>query len=780
MRTAPAALAFALALALAAAPASAQWRTQPMTVWLEGPRTVVSGELGGPAGADLLVLDESSSAAKLLPHRALLAAQASGFSFTPLFRPVAFRAGRLAEGGADGLADVARVRAAHAIEVAFGDVPGTVVPVSAVGVGANDGVAFVHLLPREADVLVFPNNPSDGTYAAFTARDFDPVHATTAVWPIAPAVRLSLMSSVGVDVAGLRLSPVARANGIDDVALLGLGGLVLAVHQELPASPDLAAVRLSGPIEVGGNRGIYGGTDVPPWFPPTVPRRGDTLGVAVLDVDLDGDLDLVLAQSILVADATGAPLQAKVVWAEGAGDDLQRLVDFGTPALTPWHDLGLELGLTRPTIVRQVSVGGADGVATWDYDAQQVVVVWNDGGVQRVWRAPAPGRRATDILQVDLVGSPAPDLAVVIQNGAGPGAVHVYPDLGEPGPVLGWAAGSPGTPARGVPHTVAVKLDPAGAATVAVEWMVGLPTTAPVGTGLAHEFPPDCSMPPPPLVVVARGTDEHGVFSELVTGPLPLARLEPAVSLRGATPPGRLVLPPGGTTAVLDGVAATGCGAASWIDAWPAGASVSDASGPTWLARTVVLPEAAYPALLADPALAVSLATSDPGVQRPVAVLPLAIDASGLVEVTQRSDRTALGPGELAIVRTTVRSRVGVALPSVRVRTVLSGLEPAGAPAVSGATVLSSDVGGAEVVLDVLPPAGAEVTIDLPVRALGEARGAAGVEARSAGDWLLTAPARPGGEAGPLPGCGCGAGSGPGGLVAALALVLARRRRRAT
>jgi hypothetical protein len=330
-----------------------------------------------------------------------------------------------------------------------------------------------------------------------------------------------------------------------------------------------------------------------------------------------------------------------------------------------------------------------------------------------------------------------------------------------------------------VPLVVAVELDPAGSTSVLVEWVTGAPTSAPVGTGLSLAFPALCPAVLSTVAVTARGTDETGLFSEL-GALLRMTTLPLGLSLSGA-PRGPVVLPPGGTTVVLDGTAATGCGGVAFGGTpWPAGATVSDALGTTTLRRTVTLPEAAYPALLADPAFTVSLATSDPvGVPSPVS-FTVPFDGSGLVEVTHTSDRSALAEGEVAVVRTRVRSRIGVALPLVRVVDVLAGLTPAGAPTVTGAVVVASARGGAELVLDALPPAGGEVVVELPVRAV-TARGASGVEARSSGGWPLTAPARVEALGAPAPGCGCGAGSAPGTLALALvALALRRGVRRAT
>jgi hypothetical protein len=786
-------LALAVAAALAAPAARAQWRTDPMVVWLDGPRTVLAGSFAGSGGADLLVVDQPRARSELRPHHALLARQPSAYAPPWLGSDRALRAGYLAQNASDGLADVSRVGVDQGyVQVAFGDTPSILRTYSPVlNPQTNEVVSFLHLLPRVADVLVAPYAPQSTVAAELTAIDFSPVSVPTQVQTqalqIKPLHLNQLSTTQKFEAVPLRLSPAARSAGIDDIAVPGAGGVMLLLHASVPVTPTLDAIQVTT-VEVGGSQGGLGDPPwltPPPWLPSTIPSPGDALGVAVLDVDLDGDLDLVFAQSQLKPDPTQKPFQGAVVWVESPGSPWQ----LGDWTVARWHDLGFELGLRVPLVVRQVSVGGAPAVAIWDRKLKatdpddpaaipEIVVVWNDAGVRRAWRAPAPGGFPADIRTVDLVGSPAPDLVVVMDNGPAPGAVLVYPDLGAPGPGLSWGPGSPGSAARGVAHQLSVALDPADAASV--EWISGAVTNAPVGTGLTHVFPPDCSMPPPPIVATARATDATGVFTEL-HATLPLGTLQLALALVGTPAPGRLVLAKGSTTAILDGTAATGCGSAAMGGTpWPAQATVSDAVLPTSIRRTVVIPEAAYPALLAEPAFVASLATSDPGASPAAIALALELDASGLVEVTQVADRATLPDGGLAVVRTRLRSRIGVALPSIRVLQALSGLRAAGDAVVTGAAVVSAGAGGTDLVLDALPAAPAEVTIDLPVQAAG-GPGSSGVEARSSGGWLLTPAAKPAAvAAAPLPGCGCGAGAGPGSAALLLVALALRRRRAAT
>jgi uncharacterized protein (TIGR03382 family) len=291
-------------------------------------------------------------------------------------------------------------------------------------------------------------------------------------------------------------------------------------------------------------------------------------------------------------------------------------------------------------------------------------------------------------------------------------------------------------------------------------------------------FPAVCTTSPAIFGATARATDPTGVFAEL-SASLPLEFLSPVLSLGGGQ---TLRLPPGGATAVFEVTLATSCGAARFGGTpWPAGATVVDSAGPTWVRRTVAVGEAAYPALLADPAHLVSVASSDPFVVPSAVTIAVPLDATGLVEVLQEADRTALAPGELAVVRTRVRSRIGVALPLVRIVAVLDGLEAAGTPSVTGATLVSSERGGVEVVVSALPAEGGEVVVELPVRAVRSLSGAA-AEARSSGGWPLTAPARTATlAASRTPGCGCGTSAAPGTIaLGLLALALRRRPRRAT
>jgi MYXO-CTERM domain-containing protein len=187
----------------------------------------------------------------------------------------------------------------------------------------------------------------------------------------------------------------------------------------------------------------------------------------------------------------------------------------------------------------------------------------------------------------------------------------------------------------------------------------------------------------------------------------------------------------------------------------------------------VVLPDAAVPGLV-DGSASVRVSARE-GAYAGSASLLLAPDGSGLVEVGHAADRARLAPGERALLVTTLRSRIAAGLPAVRVVHDLDGLVPDGPPVVRGADATASSAEGTEVSLDLLPPAGAEVTVELPVRAAG---GAAASAARvlSAGGAPLSPPAGARAAGAPAPGCACG--SGDAGGLALLLLAAALRRRR--
>jgi MYXO-CTERM domain-containing protein len=764
------------ALLLLAAPAGAwaQFRDTPMIVRLPSTETdVLAGEFVAAGGDGLLVLHQTAPlSSELRPWHDLLGRNPGSFPLSGASGQ-RYRAGYLSQNGTDALADVARP-VPTGVGVVFGSDPSLERTFTPSPTGSDSVASFVHLLPKPADVIVVPVNLSDTP--RLVALDFDtgavPTPLPPRVWTWTQPTTI-VPTAVGWHEAfPVVLSDAARTRGIHDVAVGVFGGVLLFFHTSAPASANLSALKLSvPPVLVGGYRlGLR-----PPWLPATAGDQADALGVAALDVDLDGAVDLVFTN----ATAFGiSPPAGSLLWVRGTGNP----ADFADPSLTPWGDLGRDpaLGLVDPLIVRGIDVGGQASFAVWDRALQEVVVATPDAalGGLRVWRAPAPGERAVDIRLADLVGTGAKDLVVTMSNPSSRDAVLVYPDAGDASPALAWQPGSPGTPERGVDLAMAVQAsDPDGPAP-RVDWMIGDPSGAPVAQGLLYTYPGVdlCPLPPPDLAVTVRATDDLGVFTELAAT-LPVAAPSPSLGL--ADPGGRLVLVPGGATATLEGTIALACGAtASWGGSWPAGVTfVDDPPRGSTVRRTAFIPEAEYPSLLSGPVVA-TLATSEP-LAAPVSSLTLDLDATGLADVRLEADRPVLAEGEVAVLRAHVRSRLGVPVPLVRIVDVLSGLAPAGAPRVTGATVLDVRGGGAEVVVDALPPAPAEIVVDVPVSSTG-GRAASAAEVRSSGDYLLT-PAAGAARGTEVPlGCGCGTSADAGlGLFALLALARRRGRRRA-
>ena len=771
----------ALAALLLAAPggARAQFRPSPMIVRLPYAETdVLAGRFSATSGGDgLLLLQQGIDVTERRQWHDLLQRDPSTFPVAWTQTPQYYRSGYLSQNGADALADVATATATG-VAVVFGSDPGNAHSYATTGTTLDSVASFLRLLPkppsasgRVPDVLVVPVCLAD-LCSKVQAVDVDGSAVPPSREWTTPDVGIPTL--VGWHEAfPVRISAAARSAGIDDVAIGVFGGVLLLTHASVPASATLASVSFAPPVQVGAG---YVLGQRPSWLPPTVGALADALGVAALDVNLDGLVDLVFTN----ATAFGVPPipPGALIWVEGTGNP----ADFGDPALTPWHDLGIDpaLGLVDPLIVRGLDVGGQASFAVWDRALQEVVVAMPDAaaGGLRVWRAPAPGQRAVDILLADLVGSPAPDLVVVMSNPQSRDAVLVYPDAGDASPALAWAPGSPGTPARGVDHPMAVEASDPDGPPPRVDWVIGDPAGAPVAQGASYTYPGTslCALPPPDLSVTVRATDDLGVFTEL-GATLRVALASPAIEI--APPSGRVVLQPGGTTAVLVGTVGLACpGAqATWGGNWPAGATfVDDPPQGSKVRRTVSLGEATYPDLLAGTTV-VTLTTSDP-VPAPVSTLTVDLDATGLVEVRQEADRQTLAEGDVAVLRTRVRSRVGVPIPQARVVDVLAGLAPAGAPRVSGAGLVEARGGGAEVILDALPPLPGEVQIDLPVSSLG-GRGSSSVEVRSSGGYLLTPAAAPPPTAEPALGCGCGSSAdGTLALAALLALAGLRRGRR--
>ncbi len=784
------------ALALAPAVVRAQFRARPMVIPVPWTETAVLAEpfatprgSGEPDLADLL-LARSGMAPSLRPHHGLLAPLAT----SPVAQPATFRcvaAGWLAENGSDGRPDVAYCAGQQdEIVIAFGDAPSVLRSythlLTTIGATPTLGFARLHPAPRQSDVLVLPVDTGRGlpNEGELFVLDFGTSAGAPAMversWG---AISITSRSMLPDEVRTIRVSDGARARGIDDLYIPGFGSVTLYPNATPAGASTLAEVQLGPRVKLGGSLGE--GLDPSSWLPAGV-ENNDILGAGALDVDGDGDLDLVV---VLAPALPSASTPGKLLWIERTGD-------LAALATTPWRDLTADPALqplVDPALLRGIELGGAPAIAVFDRGTDSVLVVTAqpNGGGLRVWRGGAAGRELRDLRLADVVGSPAPDLVADatrrLSVEAPDPAVLVWPDLGDASPEIAWSPGSPGTALRGedLPLSVSAR-DPDGPFTV--DWMAGDPYGPPAASS---PFPPGaavdvawtvdgallCDLTDPRVQVTARATDALGVFDD-VSATLPVAFAPPSLAIAGAVPPGRLELPPGGTTATLEGSAWTRCGAL--VFAWggsalAAAASVASDDGATTTRRILDLPESSYPALLAGDPVATLVAT-DPGAGlTSTATLAVALDARGLVEVAHEADVVELAPGELTVVRTRLRNRTSVSLPGVHVVDLLAGLAPAGEPRVTGAIVARTLAGGAEVELDALPP-GSGVTIELPVRSLG-GRSASAVEARSSGGHLLTHAASAGASDPASPGCGCGAGGVDLGSLLAVAAMVARRRR---
>jgi MYXO-CTERM domain-containing protein len=783
--------------ALAPAAASGQWRSSPMAIPAAGAQVLLGRFSAGAvaAGDEVLAVDRGTGVGTLRAHGALLSTSAWPIVLPGGATPLA--AGRTracappcSPPAPDLLADVTYPQGSGFV-VRFGAVPGTPIlqPITALGAGS-----FVHALPFGADQVAYPTAAiasGDGGIVVADFQETSPLGGTmeSAGWA---ADGLSTVAGAPHRVFGVPLSRAAVVGEIEDLAVPTAGGVFLLVHRPGSAPPFVYATSPVTLFDLAYAEVRVGGTSAqerPPWLPATVPAKADALGAAAVDLDLDGTPDLLFSYGSITPQAPG---QGRLILVAGTLDPL----DLGSTAWQDVTSLGGLQPLSDPSILRQVSVGGAPAAAIWDRGRSEIVVAWVEGiapPTLHVWRGTGATGQVRDIRTADLVGSADPDLVVVSDD-----AVLVYPDVGGASPALAWMPGSPPEPFSGEDLALSVSAaDPDGACTV--EWYAGSPdpatlvTVAVVPAGAPRVLSWTmagallCASPPQTVAVTVRATDAQGVFDELSFGAEVLSRppQPPLLSLTAGLEGGRVPLRPGGTSLVVDGSSPARCASGvtfTWGGTlFAAVPTFVEEATATTTRRTVEVAEASYPALLADPSPAVTLVVADGlGASAP-ATLALALDASGLVEARHEADVPVLGPGEIAVLRTTLESRLGVALPGVRVVDLAAGLVPAGAPRVSGAGVLATARGGADVVLDALPPAGARVVIELPVRSTGEP-GRSAVEARSAGGWLLTPPAPAAGGSEALPGCGCASGGGAEGL-AALVLLLAgrgRRRRRAT
>ena len=512
--------------------------------------------------------------------------------------------------------------------------------------GGAPTVTAARLLPGAADVVVAP--VGTGGWTAGAVQALDPTGcrgADGAGWPIEV-----VLSRVGIAdrVYPLRLSPTARAAGVDDLALPGMARCSSSCT---PRAPDpgvgLAGVHFTA-VKVGDHALEAQAT----WLPAGV-RQGDVQGVAAVDVDLDGAPDLIFSLAIwtVVPDVNGA-----LVSIQNRNDPIA----FDT---TPWVNLTQHPDLqplVDPVTLRAVSLGGAAGAAVWDRDLGEIVVFWPESGRLATWRGDALGLAVREIVAADVVGSAAPDLVALAEDPrTGAGALLVYPDLGEGLPTIAWAAGSPGEAERGADHGMAVDAsDPEGS--VSVEWFVGAAST-PAGLGADRHDPGRAPVRAGGGRFGDRPRDRCG-------GRLPRGRRRSEGAARAAAARGRGRLDAGDAHALArrDARRARGRGV---VRLRPAGdvrlGDLRRARGARNARRRASLlaagrstsREASYPALLAGAPAVTLVASDDTGVTSPPATLSLALDATGLVDVVHDADEAALAAGDVAVLRTRLRSR---------------------------------------------------------------------------------------------------------------------------
>ncbi len=521
----------------------------------------------------------------------------------------------------------------------------------------------------------------------------------------------------------LRLGDVARTQGVDDLVWSRVGQPDLFVLWTLVALPSASWTNWDGTFL-------------------TFPGALEVRGAGAVDADGDGIPDLLA----VVVPSAGPP---QLLALHNPGAPLS-IVGTGSAV-----DVGAALGLVSPRFAAPLDLDGVPAAAVFDEGTFQLHVVTADpAGGLRSWHTPTDPAwgEPTQILAGDLLGSPAADMVVVFTNGTTQVAtIQVWP--GDLPPAIAWAPGSPPPRADTVsPLSVAVDAsDPDGPLASVELWLQGQPSgIAPSQSGARYTFdiPPGvlCALAPPSARVAVRATDGLGVWRE-VAADVPLSNA-PALLLQGAGTTQAVPLLPGGTTVVLTAQVADGCGRPVTVD-WnepplPPGATSSTDTSAGTSTHTITIPEGTYPAMVADPALmALGVAvTATAGVAMATAEVNLAFDATGLVAAEHASDRTTLAPGELALLTTTLRSRLAVALPQVALDDRLSGLVAAGPVRVTGATAASAaDPTGLTVTLDQIPGGGSPVVVELPVRLAEASGGASRVQALAVTSGVALSPA---------------------------------------
>ncbi|HEU4384753.1 MAG TPA: VCBS repeat-containing protein [Anaeromyxobacteraceae bacterium] len=541
----------------------------------------------------------------------------------------------------------------------------------------------------------------------------------------------------------LRLGDVARTQGLHDLAWSRVGQPDLFVLWTLVASASADSANWDGAFL-------------------TFPGAGEVRGVGAADVDGDGIPDLLA----VVVSLTGTPR-------------LMALHNPGTPlSIDPASgvDAGPALGIASPSFAAPLDLDGVPAAAVFDEADRRLHVVTADpGGGLRSWSAVAPAAwgEPTQIVAGDLLGSPAADMvAVFVEESTQVATIQVWP--GDLPPSIAWAPGSPPSPAgAGTPLDVAADASDADGPLASVElWLQGQPSgIVPAQSGSRYTFTVPtatlCTLTSPARFAV-RATDDLGAWREVADDVVITDALSLSLPGDGTTQPVPLL--PGGTTVILTAQVADGCGrpvSVDWSEAGlPTGAGSSSVISNGVSVYTLVVPEASYPAMVAGGGmtmLVTATATVSGAPFPPPAQLILAFDARGLVAADHVTDRTSLAVGDLALLTTTLRSRIGVALFQVALDDRLSGLVAAGPARVRGANAVASSGGpdGLTLLLDQVPGGGAPVVVELPVRLAVASGGSSRVQALAAPSGVPLSPSTEASAPGATPaGVACGSGGG--------------------
>ena len=641
------------------------------------------------------------------------------------------------------------------------------------------GAGAVRLLPRAQPLPVLVSSPSSGSVlrSQVTAVDLADARSNPTVtppfqpWSMVGAGGAHATSSDGDSfdrVIPLAVSPAARAAGVEDALIPLAKGFYLLWHGTTPVGGTLATSGIvAAEFGMAGTPGLTA-----EFLPPGAPTELDLLGAAAGDVDGDGVPDLVFSYGSEVF-----PDPGWLLWIRNTGS----VVDM--QAQRPWGDLRQAIPelaqIVDPGLLRPLDLGEGDpAFAVFDRGGGGVFVVRGNGltGFD-VDHLPVPaGATIRDLVAADVVGSPARDLVVIVDLPTIPVVreLWVYPDEDDLAPRLTWAPVPPTVTPMGIDLELSVDASDADSPPPTVTWLrTGFPAVE-GGSTLAIDGATLCD-PATPTDVTVRALDNLGVY---VTIDASISVEErPSLGIAAVPGSGRIVVRPGGVTGWAEGQAWPRCGGSptfEWGEVGLTGLTKS-VSGAGSISRSdFAIPESSYPDLL-DGEAALSLRAFDAGAGRDgTAQIRLEPDARELVAASLAFDRIVLAPGELAIARATIESRVGVPLPRVRIAFRLDGLAIAGTIEALGAAV-SARPGPGEVVLDPLPAAGVPVELQLPVRSLGGA-GAVGVEIFSEGSHRLSPESSPRAEGATPPGCSCGErGAGPFGLLF-LAAIAARRR----